>query len=88
MKVLLFHCDDGVEAKRITELDLDHPPAPGDEINVLGIGDFVVRKRQWEAARIAMVNDPFVHTTCILILYVQPVEAFKRELAQVNSEGA
>jgi len=79
MKVLLFHCDDGVEAKRITDFESDHPPGVGDEINVLGLGDFVVRRRQWEVA---------AHFPMTLLLYVQPVEAFKRELAQVNSEGA
>jgi hypothetical protein len=87
MKVVLYTHGE-LEAKRIADLDMDHDPVVGDEISVFGVSDFVVRRRRWETSKISMQGDPIVHTCYVLIVYVQPVEAFRRELARVRSSEA
>lgn len=87
MKVILFECEGQLESKRLYAFETDVPPVVGDEVSVLGVGDFVVRKRTFDVMKIGLPGDEPTALTQ-LYLYVQPRAAFEHELAQVNHDEA
>lgn len=88
MKIFLYS-HGSRESQLIATLDMDVAPATGDEVDILGIGQFIVRSRKWDVMRVAPAWEvDQVRTLSGLSLYVQSVEAFQRELAQVEAEGA
>jgi len=87
MKVYLYEIGER-ESKQIYSFDSDVVPCVGDQVNSVNVGEFIVRRRVFDVMKIGMVGDPDVTTIIFAQLYVQPVEAFKRELAQVKSDEA